>query len=139
VPSIAEGNFCRPGGFHHLTFRIDPTQAVHGMRDGDVDRQVVLITHHHAEFFLGNELNRFDAEACPENSIESGRCPAALKVAKDACANLLSGAFSDFGADDLSDAAEACSPGRGVAMLPASWGGTSATTIIAPEPRRRAA
>ena len=104
---VAEGDFDGAGVFYQLVGGIDTAHFVDGIGDGDGAGGVVFVAHHGAEFSLFEELDGFDAEAGAEDAVEHGGGTSALEVAKDAGANLFSGAVADFASDDFGNATKA--------------------------------
>ena len=52
------------------------------------------------------KLHGFYTKTCAEDSIESGRCTAALQMSEHAGARFFSGLFGDFARDHLADSAK---------------------------------
>src|SRR5438067_5364865 len=104
--SIAERNVDVARGLNHFAVRRNQTQTIHGVGDRDVTGLVILIADHRTEMSFVRELDRFDAEACAENSIEGGRWAAALQMSKDTSARFFSSALGNLACDDIANSAE---------------------------------
>src|ERR1700722_18711494 len=99
--SGAEGDLDVTRSFRHFAVRRDQPETVDGVGNGDVPRLIILIAHNRAKVSFVGKLHRFHAEARSKNTIERGRCTAALQMSKNATARFFPGAGSNFASNKL--------------------------------------
>ena len=89
-----------------FVIRIDESETVDRISNWYIESFRILVAHHCAEFALGDQLNRLDAELHSQLPVNCRWSSASLKMPKNATPGILAGSLDHFRSRDLSNAAK---------------------------------